>query len=174
MNKVAQLDFPIVAFVVLALGLLFFAPIGLKIFSSIRSNMTPALSNQSAAGGAAFDYSIGTLVSWWDKIIVFVFFVAILLLLISAFMIDTHPVWVVLYIFLAMMTVIFSNSVIKALGELYGTTKLLTAGELSQLPFTTLIYQNFGVFLTGVIVITGIIIYGKIAWFPSNSSGGRP
>jgi len=164
-NRLGQMDFPLIGFAVLTLSLLFLAPVGIKIFSAINTNVGGQLTNQSSVAGTNFTAVMTPLITWWDKIIIFAFVIAIILLFISAFMIDTHPVWVILYIIVGMFTIIFSNAIQSSLQTFYETTTFLTAAELALLPYVTWVYTNFGYFLVGIMILTGVIMYGKIAYF---------
>ncbi len=170
-NKRGQLDNPIILFAVIVLGLIMFAPIALKVFVNVDSSVGNALGNVSAGGDVAqanFNAVSGTLVSFWDKVIVAAFFVSIILLLVSAFLIDAHPFFIVLYIFLNFMLVLFTPNILQSVDAIYDSANF--AGEVAQLAFMDSLRNNFVPFLVGIIVITGIIIYGKLAFF---GNGGR-
>lgn len=166
MNKKGQIDFPIVTFAIIIIGLLIFAPISLKIFRSFSSSFSASLGNVSSGGEIAqanFDKVTGTLITFWDKVIIAAFVLAVLLLFVSAFLIDAHPFFIVLYIFLGFMLVLFAPNIITAVDHIYDNAAF--AGEVSMLSFMDALRNNFAVFLVGIIVITGIIIYGKLAFF---------
>jgi len=163
-SKKAQLDIPILGFVVIVIGLIIFAPIMLKIFNSIKYPMSSAFTNVSVEAGAGFDKAISPLTNWWDKIIIFVFILSVLLLFISAFLIDTHPLFVVLYVLTCFFVVIFSNNIMKAADHIYDSSQF--AEEANELSFMNFLRNNFFGVLLGIIIITGIIMYGKIAFFP--------
>jgi len=174
--KKGQLDIPILTFAVIVIALIIFAPIMLKVFKSIQVPLSSSLGNVSTEGGAAFDAAITPLVTWWDKIMIFAFTISVILLLISAFFIDTHPFWVILYIIIVLFVVIFSSGIITAADNIYESSQFAGAGEtnniVNQIPFMDFLRNNFGFVLMGIVFITGIIMYGKIAWFPNNGRGG--
>lgn len=173
MNKKAQLDFPLISIVIVIFGLLLIAPIMLKIFISIKAPMSSSLGNLTNQGGAIaqanFNHVIDIGITWWDKVIVSAFFLSILLLVISSIMIDTHPVWVILYIFIAFMLILFAPDIIGSLDAIYNSSTFAT--EVTYLSFMNSLRTHFGEFLVGLIVLTGIIIYGKIALFRSGNTG---
>lgn len=171
MNKKGQFENPIIIFAVLVIGLLMFAPIALKIFISVDDSVGNALGNVSSGGDVAranFDKVSGTLVTFWDKIIVAAFFLAVIMLFVSAFMIDAHPFFIVLYIFLNFMLVIFTPDILQSVDAIYDSANFAT--EVTQLGFLDSLRNNFVPFLVGIMVITGIIIYGKLAF---GNGGGR-
>lgn len=173
MNKRGQIDNPIIAFVIIVIALLLIAPIALKMFSSIHTNVGNAFGNVSGQGGviakANFEKVTGTLINFWDKIIIAAFIFSIIMLFVSAFLIDAHPFFIILYIFLAFMMVLFTPHLLTAVDKIYDSPQFAT--ELTHLAFLDSLRNNFMYFLVGIIVITGIIIYGKLAF--TNRSNNR-
>jgi len=172
-NKKAQLDNPIIAFAVIIIALLIFAPITLKILRSIQEPVANSFGNMSNQGGDIakenFNEVLVTGINFWDKIIVAAFIFAVLLLLVSAFLVDAHPFFIVLYILLNFMLILFAPNIISAVDRIYDSSTF--AQETAMLSFMDTIRSNYAVFLVGMMIITGIIIYGKLALF--NNSGGR-
>jgi len=171
MNKKGQLDYPIITFVVIVFGLILLGPIMLKVFSSIQAPFNDALLNQTDGGVAAaagFNKVMDTATNFWDKVLVAAFVLSLLLLFISAFLIDTHPVWIILYIFISFMLVMFAPDIVGTLSNIYESP--LFVDEVNNLTFFSTILSHFGEFLVGIIVVTGIIIYGKVKYF--GSGGG--
>ncbi|MDD4761723.1 MAG: hypothetical protein PHZ25_01735 [Candidatus Pacebacteria bacterium] len=138
----------------------------LKVFNSIQTPLTNSFGNVTGAGGAVASANISgvltTFTTFWDKIIVACFFLALILLFISAFMIDTSPFWIILYVVINFMLILFAPGIVDSLNSIYGSSDF--ALEASQLGFMSWILAHFGEVLVGVMVITGIIIYGKIAF----------
>ena len=169
MNNKGQIDFPIITWVFIVFGLLLIAPVVLKVMNSVQDNMSPQLGNMSGGNIAQdnFNTVLNTATTFWDKVIIFAFAVAVLLLFISAFLIDTSPFWAILYIFVAFLTVLFAPNIIDSLENIYGSATF--SEELNQLPMVDYLRTHFAVILVGIIVITGIIIYGKVALFGERS-----
>lgn len=170
MNKKGQLDNPVIIFAMIVIGLLIFAPIILKIFMTTQSSFSSSLGNVSAGGAVAatnFNAVMDTAVTFWDKVIVSVFFLAIILLFVSAFFIDANPFFIILYIFTNLMVILFAPNIITAVDHIYDNANF--ASEVAQLSFMDTIRTHYAEFLVGIMVITGIIIYGKVALF----RGGR-
>ncbi len=169
-NKKGQIDYPIITWVVIVLSLMILAPIMLKIFNSIQAPMSSSLGNITNGGAVAsanFNGVMNTAVGFWDKVVLSAFILATLLLLISAFLIDTNPFWLILYIFISFMLILFAGDIIGSLDNIYNSSAFAT--ESASLAFIGSLRANFGLILTGIMVITGIIIYGKIAL----TGGGR-
>tara|TARA_Y100000310_G_scaffold166099_1_gene165811 strand:+ start:1897 stop:2439 length:543 start_codon:yes stop_codon:yes gene_type:complete len=173
-NKRGQIDSPIIAFAVLVIGLMILAPVLLKVFLNVDSSFGNALGNTTAGGDVAkanFKAVSNTLVTFWDKVIIAAFFVAILLLLVSAFFIDAHPFFIVLYILLNFFLILFAPTMITAIDNIYDSADF--AQEIVYLSFLDTLRNNFTVFLVGMMVITGIIIYGKLAFFGGRANNRR-
>lgn len=166
--KKGQIDHPILLFAVLVIGLMFFGPIMMKAFLSIKEPFSTALSNISQGGtegAAAFNAVMTPLVTFWDKVMISAFFTSVFLLLISAFFIDTHPLFVVVYIFICFMLAIFLPSILTAVDNIYDHAAFLE--EVTYLPMLDALRTHFATILLGIMILTGIIIYAKIAYFPA-------
>ena len=171
MSRKAQFDYPIISFVMLVIGLIIAAPFLLKIINSFRDNLPQQIGNLTIAGSqeaATTSYFIlNTTSNIWDGITIFLVIGALLILLVSSFMIDTHPFWMVLYIMINLLLVLFLPDIVESLGTIYGTSQFAT--ENTQLSFMGFLITHFGEILVGVMVLSGIIIYGKISFFSSNA-----
>lgn len=168
-NKKGQIDYPIITFVILVFGLMLLAPIVLKIFNNIKTPMSNSLGNMTNGGAVAqanFNKVMDTGIHFWDKVVLSAFILATLLLLISAFLIDTSPFWLILYIFISFMLVLFAGDIVGSLDNIYNSATFST--ETASLSFIGSLRDNFGGILVGIIVITGIIMYGKIALLGGN------
>lgn len=167
MNKKAQLDNPIIMFVVIIVALMIFAPFMLKIFNSVSTPVAQSLGNVSGQGGVLaaenFSHVTDTLINFWDKVILFSFILMIILLLVSAFLIDAHPFFIILYIFINFMLILFIPSMTDVLDKIYDSAQFSL--EITQLAFLDWLRNNLTVFVVGIMVLVGIIIYGKLAFF---------
>lgn len=171
MNTKAQLDYPIITWIVIVFGLLILAPVMLKVFNSFHDTMGSQLGNLTGQQGAIaqrnFDAVIVPTINFWDKLIIASFVLATLLLFISAFLIDTSPVWVVLYVLISFFVILFAPDMVASLDNLYNNAAFVT--ETNSLTFLNSLRANFAVYLVGIMVMTGIIIYGKIFMFGGNN-----
>ena len=170
-NKKGQFDFPIITFVVIVVGLLVLAPVILKIVNGTLNPFQKALANTptgNESGAVSNVTSVhSTFVSFWDGVLVFAFLFAVLLLFISAFLIDTNIFFVVLYIFVLFLTIVFAPNVLEAINKIYNSGQF--AQEVSTLAFMDFIRLNFGLIITVVGILTMIIMYAKIKFFPAQS-----
>ena len=163
MNKKAQ-DFGIVTFVGMVLVLLFLAPILLKIVRSTTGGFSDAINSTDAEAAKRVDLTSSKFVQFWDYMIVIVFGINVLLMLISAFFIDTHPAFMILYIFVTFLTAVFAPEVLDSANKVWATPQFSEETGI-YLSLTGFLLENFGSLLLGVIILTGIIIYAKIKFF---------
>lgn len=168
-NKRGQFDFPIITLVIVIVGLILVAPTVLKI---VRGTLTPfadSLGNSTVAGAGtasnSVNYVLGVYVNMWDGAILFCFLIAVILLFISAFLIDANPFFMVLYILLMFLTIFFSPNILQAVDRIYESNAF--AEEVALLSSIDFIRLNFGLIITVLGVLTMIIIYAKVRFFPS-------
>lgn len=140
---------------------------GLAIFILIVSHVTPKITdglkemdglnktNESKEALDAVEENNNKL----DGILLFIFVGLIIGIFITAFLIDSHPVFVVVYIFLLGFSVLIGVIMNKVYESFYNSETLNeTARELT---FTTAILNNYVPIIIGVGIITMIIIFAK-------------
>lgn len=93
------------------------------------------------------------------------FLLAVILLFVSAFMIDVNPFFIFLYIFVFFLTLVFAPEILGAVDRIYESTAY--AEEVALLGFMDFVRLNFGLIVTVIGVLTMIIIYAKVKFFPS-------
>jgi len=157
MNKIGQAS--IVTFVVVVIGLLILAPVMLKIFNTTVGEVGDKLNETSTEAGAAMEKVENTFTTFWDYLIVIAFFVNVVMLLISAFMVDTHPVFLIMYIISVFVIMSFAPYTMQPVTKILGMDQFTT--ELGQIPMTSFVITNFNLILLGVIVLSGIVMYAK-------------
>jgi hypothetical protein len=167
MNNKAQFNNPIVMFALIIIGLIIVVPLTLKIINSVKTPMHEVYGNMSSEAGNIAqkntDYVFGVASGVWDKVSIFFFIFALLVLIISAFLIDTSVFWVIVYILVSFFVILFTPNIVASLDVLYtGTTFGIEGGQLT---FMSWLRDHYGEVLVGVMVLTGIIIYGKVFLF---------
>ncbi len=158
-NKKAQVA-GIFAFVALCVGIFILAPIFLKIFNSLTGHMATQLQNQSTAAYNAIQYGQQKFNSLWDYAIIIAFLMNMILLLLSSFLIDIHPVFIVLYILSAFFLFILAPTYIQIIDKFWTDPHFTT--EVANMPNTSWLYQNFIWVLLGIYFITGVIMFIKL------------
>lgn len=167
MDKKGQIDFPIIAFAVMVMALILLAPIALRIVGDVIDPFSSAINDSSTEAGAATAKVLGTFVSFWDIVIMFAFLVAILLLFISSVFIDTNPFFIVLYILILFLVILFAPTVLETINAVYDSGQY--TAQIANLPMTDFVRMNFGIILAAVGILTMIIIYAKVRYFPASN-----
>ena len=162
MNKNAQVG--IVAFVGVVIALIFLAPIFLNIVTTTTGEFADALNSTDSNAAAAVDSITNTYTGLWDWVLIIIFGLNIVLLLISAFFIDTHPAFLLVYIMVAFFTMAFAPNILDATDKIYNSAHY--AGDVAAyLPFMDFLRGHFGAIILGILVLSGIIMYGKFKYF---------
>lgn len=165
-NKKAQLDNPILNLLAFSVILIVMAIIFLKFFLITRDYYTPNLGNVTNGGEIARDNMNAVLVpliTAWDKVIIACFAFSVIALFITAISIDASPIFVVAYILINFFLVIFAPYIINSADAIYSSSQF--SDGIIYLPMVNALRTHYMGILVGLIVITGIIIYGKISNF---------
>jgi hypothetical protein len=164
LNKKGQaLDYPIATFIIVFIGLLLMAPIMLKITGDILEPVGASLGNLTGDAGTSIGNINQSFINFWDFIIVIAFIVTVLLLFMSAFFIDTHPLFIVIYIILSMIMVMFSSEFVRIIDSIYDSATFL--GEVNNLGLVNFLRGHFEFIILIIIILSGVVIYGKLKYF---------
>lgn len=158
-KKKAQMEVPIISFFIVVVGLIFFAPYILKIINTFGTQFGGAVGNMSTQAETNFNYVTDTFVNFWDFVIIFAFFMNVIILLITSFLVDTHPAWLITYILFFMFLMMLGMEVTVVLDKIYDSAQF--ALEVSQLEMIDFIRQYLGIIIVGIYFITGVIIFSK-------------
>ena len=93
-----------------------------------------------------------------------------ILLFISAFLIDIHPAFVVVYIITVILMFVFGNYALYMLDNIWNA--IGTSVETAQTPIEQFLINNFTIIMLGVVILSGIIMYAKFKLFPRLGAGG--
>lgn len=160
MNNKGQLDAPIITFVIVVITLFLLAPVILKVVSTSVGGVATAINSTSPSASTSANHIKDTFINFWDMLIMFAVLSAIIVMLIAAFFVDISPLFAILHILISFFLVIFSNDILQAV------TRLWTASGYNELTdahlvMTGYLVDNFTFFLLGVIILSGVIMYGK-------------
>lgn len=164
----------VVAFFVIILSVLILATLLMSFVNTILNPATSSIGNVSSQAGNAMSNINASFNKWWDVAVVLLVFLNIIILMISAYQIDTHPVFLIVYIIAVMLLVIFGGNVVSALSGLwdangiFGSASPQGVDAISRMPMTAYILNHFTLFIFAIIVLSGIIMYSKFKF----SSGG--
>jgi uncharacterized membrane protein YqjE len=177
MNKRAQgMDIFVVSFIGAIVTLLIMAPIMLKLVTTITNQLNVTLANQSINNSASLAVgSLGTtFTNFWDFIILLAFIIVAIIMFWSAFFVDVHPVFFVLFLIMAFISIMFVPTLVQVTDTIWYASGNYSNGtsyaifNTTDLPFTTAIHDNMAIIIVGMIVVAGIIMYGKM-----RGSGGK-
>lgn len=159
------------AFAGIVIVLILLAPIMLKLATSILGTTSNTLATIDTTNRSSnvVTFTQGKITGTMDWVVMFLIFINILILLVSAFMIDVNPAFVVIYIIGAFVLVISAPFSISAAEKLYSMPTFATS--ISFIPMTEFLMNNFGVFIVGVMVLSGIIIFAKTTMFAQGGAG---
>ena len=162
MNSKGQIG--IVALVGVVIALMFLAPIFLNIVTTTTGEFAKAINGTDPNAAATVESITNTYTSLWDWVLILIFGLNVLLLFISAFFIDTHPAFLLVYIMIAFFTLAFAPNILDATDQIYNNAHY--AGEVAAyLPFMDFLRSNFGTVILGIMVLSGIIMYAKFKYF---------
>ncbi len=156
-NKKGNAD--LVTWVVLIVSLLFLAPMMLMVVNKTLGGFSEVLEPINNESAQRVDYVHNTFVSFWDYLIAIAFLIATLMLFIFAFMVDSHPIFSLFYGITALLMLAFSHYVMIPIQTIMGMDKF--GVEVTQLPIVDFLVTRFDLILLGVIIVAGIIMYGK-------------
>ena len=160
--KKGQMDFPIITLIVVIVVLLLLSPILMKIVKTSTDKFGDSLSSQSPEAEAQIDGITEHFTNWWDIVIMCLFLFNVVLLFISAFLVDVHPAFILIYLVIAFFTVLFAPSMLTALEAIWNSPSFVA--ETALLPYTAFILNNFGIIILATIVLSGIIMYAKFKY----------
>lgn len=142
------------------LAVIFFMIIMIKLTTEIQDKFIPEINKTDAQAAAAGVIPLKTFNSFADSVTVIIILFNILLLFIFSFLSDIHPVFMVLYLILAVLTVIFTPIISNAIRVIYLHPDFATAAN--HLQATYFILDHFGIITLIIVIITGVILYAKI------------
>jgi len=173
MNKKGQI-LSIIMFFGIVLAVFVISIILLKAVNTVLTPFSSSIGNVSVSAGQTVASIQSSFVKWWDIAILLIFFLNVIILLVSAFMIDVHPAFLILYILAVFFMIIFGSSIIGIVdrlfnGGIYGINSFDM--ESGQMPLVKFIVDNFGIVMLGIIIISGIITFAKLKY--SSNLGGN-
>jgi hypothetical protein len=153
-----QDDWGVVTFIGIVVIIIMMAPTLLKIVNEPVDKFSTALSNIDPSASEAVDMAHSGFTNLWDTVIMIAFLTSVILLFLSAFLIDTHPAFLVLYIIVCFLLFLFLPDIYDALYKVWGEF----ATESAMLPMTEWLLNNLTGVTLAIVILTGIIMYAKI------------
>jgi hypothetical protein len=182
MNKRGQVTGVIFVIATIVI-LLLMAPILIKLVIVPSAKFSTSLSaiDPTNKSSDAVNYTMNTFTRWFDWVVFFFIMFSVVALLFTSFLVDVHPAFFFIY-FIAMIAImIFAPLLLNALDRIYDCTNYMSASacsgvggwtsEIAYLPITHFIYNNFGVFILSIMILSGAIMYGKFRWGGNQNVG---
>lgn len=167
----------IIALVGITLIMIMIAPFLLKLVVTPLTSLSTALSTTDATNVSAnaVTQAKNTFTGTFDWIIVILFMFNVLLLFITAFLIDVHPAFFLVYIIGLFMLFGFAPAVLDTIDTIYSMNAFAGAGNnvIQYLPMVDFLRENFTIVLLGIAITTAIIMYGKYRLAQSGTNGGN-
>jgi hypothetical protein len=155
-----------IVLIAVIVGLILFAPIMVRIIGIVTGTFFTQMNSTAPTAVAPASKAVDTVYNFFDYLIVIGMFINIILLFISAWFIDTNPIFIILYIMFAFILFLLLPATMDAVDQVWekieGINTLDTWGDSSlNLNFTDFIRRNMMVFCIIIIVMTGVITYAK-------------
>lgn len=166
----------LLVFAIIGITIIIIAPFYLRIMNQMKATVSPVLRNMSANGVVGgnqaandFDNIMGRSISIWDEAMILLFVINLLILFISAFFMDTSPIWIIMYILSSVFVIALMPQITSSLDNLYYN---VLAPEGQQLVYLDFIRVHYGLFLVGTMLMTMIIMFAKPYFFGRGTNYG--
>jgi len=160
-SKTAQMEVSLVVFILLVVGFFYIGITMLKIGNDILNPFEAKVGNMTTTAGRNVAVIHTSFISFWDWAIMMALLFNIILLFLSAFLIDTHPVFIVFYVIAGILIFIFAPMLLDTVNQLYATTGFDTIAN-TQMPMLNFVRTYFVYIILAIYFLSGIIIYGKV------------
>lgn len=165
-NKKAQVEFSPAIVIALIIGLVILAPIMIRIIGTVTGTFFTQMNESAPSAVAEASGAVDKVYNFFDYLIIIALFINIIVLFISAWFIDTNPVFIILYIMFAFIFVLFLPNLMDAVDAVWERMDAMDVhdtweGNTMNLTFTDWVRQNLIMVAVVVITISGIITYAK-------------
>ena len=178
-KKNAQIDMPVISFAIVIIFLVIMGPIMLKIYKETTTPLKNMFNDTSGSVYSANAYNAmqtidTTWTKFWDFIIIMAFVINLILIVISAFLVESNPVFFVIFMVLSAITFMIVPNMIDAADKLwtspqFSNTSSETSDIVLHMPFTNYLRTSFGKLLLLVTIVSGILMFSK-----TFRIGGKP
>lgn len=107
----------------------------------------------------------------WDTAIMFVFLLNVIILLVSSFLIDIHPLFVIIYVIAIVFLIFLAPNILYAIEKINTNPQFLE--QYNRMPMTKFVFDNFIMVLLGVVILSGIVMYARIKMGHGGQIGGN-
>jgi hypothetical protein len=169
MNKRGQAE-SIIIFFILVVSIFVAGIVVLRVVNEFTTPFSSQIGNITAQAGEAVTYTHNKFTGFWDTAIIFMFIINTLLLFVSAFLVDIHPAFIIVYLLAIIFLFIFGNMYLNVLDGIWNG--LATSVEASQSPLQIFIINNFNLIMLGIVILSGVVMYAKFKFFGQGGGAG--
>jgi len=169
MNKNAQAQSIIIFFFLIA-SIFIVSIILLRFTNEILNPLAQQLNNYNNQSANAVATVKDSFANVWDWVIILVFLFQIIILFVSAFLVDIHPAFIIIYIISIILLFIFGNTMLQVLDNVWAMVG--TTVETAQTPMQQFILNNFMNIMLVIVGLSGVIMYSKFKFFGGQGTGG--
>ena len=144
-------------FVTLAVVIFIMAPVMIKVIVSSTTGLYNAVNQSDPYAIEPAQTAVDKVVGFIDYIIIIGLVLNIILLFLSAYFIDTSPIFLLLYILSAFVFVLLLPNLLNVVDTVYAQF----ATEATELPLVNFLRTNMMAFVLVIIFLTGVIMYAK-------------
>jgi hypothetical protein len=152
-------QFDVVIFIIMFIALLIAAPICFKMVHLTLEPISAALNSSTPQVNETMTYIVNSYDNFWDYVVLMMFIALVISLFMSSFLVDIHPVFLLLYVLLAFIMVIITPMLASTASSV---TSALGLSGSAHLQYTEYLRQHVTMITLGVLVISGIITFGKM------------
>jgi len=160
---------PMATFIAVIVGILIISVVFIKLSNEILTPFGSQVGNMSRNAGLGVTKVADTFYEMWDWIIVISLVVQLVLLMASAFFIDTHPFFLILFIISNAFLIMFASGFETVLSEIFNSNDFSLL-VITYMPMANFIRNNLMTIILGSMIMAGMAIFAKIRI----SQGGVP
>lgn len=165
-NKRGNVDFGPVVLIAIIISLFIFAPIMVRIIGTTTGTFFKQMNETAPSAVSEASSAVDKVYNFFDYLIIIVILINIIMLFISAWFIDTNPVFIVLYIIFAFIMILFLPNLMDAVDSVWDKAEDMGSydtweGSSMNLTFTDWVRRNMTMMSIIIIALTGIITYAK-------------
>jgi len=159
-KKGQGMEFSIALFIMMVAMIIILAPFLLRAVRDITSGLGNNLATLSPVGNISMQHVSTATTNLWDFGMILGFIILTIVLFISAFMADIHPLFIIVYVILAFILFMIVPALNDTFIQIYATPEMYN--ETSHLPMTDYLGQHFGIIAFIIYIISGAIMFGKM------------
>jgi len=165
-NKRGQVEFSPIIVIAVIITLILLAPILVRIVGTLTGTFFTQMNTTAPEAVAEASYAVDKVNAFFDYLVIISIFLSVIMLFISAWYIDTQPVFIMIYIVFAIIAFLFLPNLMDAVDRVWLKVEDMSSLDTWEstslnLTFTDFIRRNMMVFFLIIIVLTGILMYAK-------------